>query len=168
MTTQLQSFCIRILQVKPLLNFKQCKKRLTWTTQKRYWTVGQWSKVTFSDESKFCISLGNRGPRVWRKPYKADKPSIKFPQCTMVWGGTSTAGVGFCIFCEQMSLLLSIKKSWSIFYFRQLSNCLKVTSFYSNTTWLLFITANPLRLKPYVVYRVWDTGPVLANKLSVS
>ncbi|KAJ7341626.1 hypothetical protein JRQ81_005953, partial [Phrynocephalus forsythii] len=29
--------------------------------------VAQWSKVHFSDESNFCISLGNQGPRVWRK-----------------------------------------------------------------------------------------------------
>ena len=58
----------RIPRVKPLLNFKQCKKRSTWATEKRYWTVGQWSQAIFSDESKFCILLGNRGPRIWRKP----------------------------------------------------------------------------------------------------
>ena len=45
----------RIPKVKLLLNLKQCKKRLTWATEKRYWTVGQWSRVIFSDESKFCI-----------------------------------------------------------------------------------------------------------------
>ncbi|MCI4389734.1 hypothetical protein PGIGA_G00101890, partial [Pangasianodon gigas] len=42
----------------PLLNNKQ---------QKKNWSVAQWSKVLFSDESKFCISFGNQGPRVWRK-----------------------------------------------------------------------------------------------------
>ena len=63
----------RIARVKPLLNFKQCKKRLTWATEKRYWTVEQWSRVIFSDESEFCISLGNRGLRVWRKSYEAAK-----------------------------------------------------------------------------------------------
>ncbi len=26
------------------------------------WTVAQWSKVLFSDESKFCISFGNKVP----------------------------------------------------------------------------------------------------------
>ncbi len=36
--------------------------------EKKNWTVAQWSKVHFSDESKFCISFGNQGPRVWRKP----------------------------------------------------------------------------------------------------
>ncbi len=38
------------------------------------WTVAQWSKVLFSDESKFCISFGNQGPRVWRKSGEAQNP----------------------------------------------------------------------------------------------
>ncbi len=38
--------------------------------RRRNWTVAQWSKVLFSDESKFCISFGNQGPRVWRKVEK--------------------------------------------------------------------------------------------------
>ncbi len=38
--------------------------------EKKNWTVAQWSKVLFSDESKFCISFGNQGPRVWRKVEK--------------------------------------------------------------------------------------------------
>ncbi len=31
------------------------QRRLTWATEKKNWTVAQWSKVLFSDESKFCI-----------------------------------------------------------------------------------------------------------------
>ncbi len=31
------------------------KRRLTWAKEKKNWTVAQWSKVFFSDESKFCI-----------------------------------------------------------------------------------------------------------------
>ncbi len=54
------------------------------------WTVAQWSKVLFSDESKFCISFGNQGPRVWRKSGEAPNPcclksSVKFPQSVMIW-----------------------------------------------------------------------------------
>ncbi len=46
--------------------------------------ITQWSKVLFSDESKFCISFGNQGPRVWRKSGEAQNPcclksSVKFP-----------------------------------------------------------------------------------------
>uniref|UniRef100_A0A667XRJ5 Tc1-like transposase DDE domain-containing protein n=1 Tax=Myripristis murdjan TaxID=586833 RepID=A0A667XRJ5_9TELE len=52
---------------------------------KKDWTVAHWSKVLFSDESKFCISFGNQGPRVWRKRGEAQNPScltssVKFPQ----------------------------------------------------------------------------------------
>ncbi len=42
-----------------------------------------------SDESKFCISFGNQGPRVWRKSGEAHNPcclksSVKFPQSVMI------------------------------------------------------------------------------------
>ncbi len=38
-----------------------CRQRcLTWAKQTKNWTVAQWSKVLFSDESKFCISFGNK------------------------------------------------------------------------------------------------------------
>ncbi len=48
--------------------------RLTWAKEKKNWTVVQWSKVLFSDESKFCISFGNQGPRVWKKGGEAHTP----------------------------------------------------------------------------------------------
>ncbi len=51
---------------KPLLNQKQHQKHLPWAVEKKNWTVTQWSKVLFSDESKFFILFGNQGPRVWR------------------------------------------------------------------------------------------------------
>ncbi len=31
------------------------QRRITWAKEKKNWTVAQWSKVLFSDESKFCI-----------------------------------------------------------------------------------------------------------------
>ncbi len=43
--------------------------------EKKNGTVAQWSKVLFSDESTFCISFGNQGPRVWRKTVEAQNPS---------------------------------------------------------------------------------------------
>ncbi len=85
---------------KPLLNQRQCQKHLTWSVEKKNWTVAQWSKVLFSDESKFCISFGNQGPRVWRKSGEAQNPcclksSVKFPQSVMIiWAAMSSAGVG--------------------------------------------------------------------------
>ncbi len=84
---------------KPLLNQRQRQKHLTWAVEKKNWTVAQWSKVLFSDESKFCISFGNQGPRVWRKSGEAQNPcclkySMKFPQSVMIWASMSSAGVG--------------------------------------------------------------------------
>ncbi len=84
---------------KPLLNQRPRQKHLTWAVEKNNWTVAQWSKVLFSDESKFCISFGNQGPRVWRKSGEAQNPcclksSVKFPQSVMIWAAMSSAGVG--------------------------------------------------------------------------
>ncbi len=75
------------------------QRRLTWSKEKKNWTIAQWSKILFSDESKFCISFGNQGPRVWRKDGEAHTPSclkssVKFPQSVMIWGALSSAGVG--------------------------------------------------------------------------
>ncbi len=83
---------------KPLLNQRQRQKHLTWAVEKKNWTVAQWSKVLFLDESKFCISFGNQGPRVWRKSGEAQNPcclksSVKFPQSVMIWAAMSSAGV---------------------------------------------------------------------------
>ncbi len=83
------------------------QRRLTWAKEKKNWTVTQWSKVLFSDQSKFCISFGNQGPRVWRKGGEAHSPSclkscVKFPQSLMIWGAMSSAGVGpLCFFENQ-------------------------------------------------------------------
>ncbi len=74
-----------------------CRQRhLTWAKEKKNWTVAQWSKVLFSDESKFCFSFGES--RVWRKGGEAHSPrclksSVKFPQSVMIWGAMSPAGV---------------------------------------------------------------------------
>ncbi len=81
------------------------QRRLTWAMEKKNWTVAQWSKVLFSDESKFCISFGNQGPRVWRKGGEAHsssgfKSSVKFPQSVMTWGAMSSAHVGLLCFLK--------------------------------------------------------------------
>lgn len=78
---------------------QETKKRLAWAKDKKDWTAAEWSKVMFSDESNFCISFGNQGPRVWRKSGEAQNPrcmrsSVKFPPSVMVWGAMSSAGVG--------------------------------------------------------------------------
>ncbi len=87
-------FSCRIPCVKPLLNNRQRQKRLAWAKDKKDWTAAEWSKVMFSDESKFCISFGNQGPRVWRKRGEAQNPSCLSVKSVMVWVDMSSAGVG--------------------------------------------------------------------------
>ncbi len=100
---------------KPLLNQRQRQKRLTWAVEKKNWTVAQWSKVLFSDESKFSISFGIQGPRVWRKSGEAQNPSclkssVKFPQSVMIWAAMSSAGVGPLCFLSPQSTQPSTRK----------------------------------------------------------
>ncbi len=88
---------------KPLLKQEHRQKHLTWAKEKKNWTVAQWSKVLFSDESKFSISFENQGPRVWRKSGEAQNPcclksSAKFPQSVMTWAAMASAGVGSLFF----------------------------------------------------------------------
>ncbi len=95
----LRSDIFRKRTTKPLLKQKHRQKHLTWAKKKNNWTVAQWSKVLFSDESKCNISFGNQCPRVWRKSGEAQNPcclksSMKFPQSLMIWAAMSSAGVG--------------------------------------------------------------------------
>ncbi len=94
---------MRIVKQNRFKNLGELHKK--WTEagvkkkKKKNWTVAQWSKVLFSDESKFCISFGNQGPRLWRKGGEAHSPSclkssVKFPQSVMICGAMSSAGVG--------------------------------------------------------------------------
>ncbi len=95
---------MRIVKKNRFKNLGELHKKWTETgvkkkKKKKNWTVAQWSKVLFSDESKFCISFGNQGPRVWRKDGEAHRPSclkssVKFPQSVMICGAMSSAGVG--------------------------------------------------------------------------
>ncbi len=79
--------------------------RLTWAKEKKNWTVVQWSKVLFPDESKFCISFGNQGLRVWRKSGEAHSPSclkssVKFPQSVMIWVQCHLLVLVHCVFLK--------------------------------------------------------------------
>ncbi len=103
---------------KPLL--KHCQ-HLTWAKEKKNWTVAQWSKVLFSDESQFCISFGYQGPRVWRKSGEAQNPcclksSVKFPQSVMIWASMSSAGVGIHFLKSTVNAAIYQEISWKLFF----------------------------------------------------
>ncbi len=92
--------------------------------------------------SKFCISFGNQGPRVWRKGGEAHSPScmkssVKFPQSVMIWGAMSSAGVGPLCFLKPTSLHPFTKKFWSTSCFFLLTSFLKMLISFSSRIWHL-------------------------------
>lgn len=64
-----------------------------------HWTVDDWSKVIFSDESKFDVSVGDNRKRIIRDKTEAFnkdclKRTVKFAKGVMIWGCMSGKGVG--------------------------------------------------------------------------
>ncbi len=118
------------------------QRRLTWAKKKKNWTVTQWSKVLFSDESKFCISFGNQGPRVWRKVEKlraqvAWSPVLSFH--SLWWFGVQChlLVLVHCVFWKPTSLHSFTKKFWSTSCFLLLTIFLKMLISFSSRIWLL-------------------------------
>lgn len=76
---------------KPYLSPANVIKRLAWAKAHQHWTVDQWKRVLFSDESPFTISF-KRKCRVWRVPNsrydcKNMRSTIKHDKKINVWGG---------------------------------------------------------------------------------
>jgi len=88
---------------KPLLSIRNIRKRLTWAKEHVKWTDQEWSKIIWSDESKYCI-FGNDGPsHVWRKNGEAPKPKNVIP--TVKHGGGKLANI-FVSFCPPYAYFL--------------------------------------------------------------
>lgn len=80
------------------MNAKQRKRRVDWCKAHRHWTVEQWRRVIWSDESPFTLSY-NRRTRVWRCAHEKWKPfalrgTLKHDQKINVWGCFAAHGVG--------------------------------------------------------------------------
>ncbi len=55
-------FSVEYLITKIFDSYSPSQKHLTWAKEKKYWTVAQWSKVLFSDESTFAFHLEIKVP----------------------------------------------------------------------------------------------------------
>ncbi len=79
---------------KPLLKQKHHQKHLTWAKEKKNWTVDQWSKVLFSDESTFSfhleIKVPESGGRVERNRKHVAWGPVWSPQSVMIWAAMSS------------------------------------------------------------------------------
>lgn len=91
---------------KQLLTEPMKKKRLAWAKQYRSWTIEQWRKVLFTDESHFFVQ-GQQVRYVRRSSgdklsYQHVNQTVKHPQKVMFWGCFSAAGPGRLHVCDGM------------------------------------------------------------------
>ena len=78
---------------KPLLTVKDRLKRRKWCKERMYWSVEDWARVIFSDESNFEVF--NRKGRVFVKRYHSEKFDNKFV-VPRLQGGGGSAGIWGC------------------------------------------------------------------------
>ena len=84
---------------KPLLTKKHIKSRFDFGLKHQKWTVEDWKKVLFSDESKLNRRGSDGKTWTWRKSgellkAKHIKQTVKHDDSVMVWGCFSSACVG--------------------------------------------------------------------------
>lgn len=83
---------------KPFISNNNRRKRLKWCHARKHWTVDQWRKVLWTDESPFVLRFNNK-KRVWRmKNERYEKKcmtgSVKHDKKINVWGCFAAHGVG--------------------------------------------------------------------------
>ena len=90
-----------IKRKKPLLQKKHRQARLSFAKKYQHWTEQDWSKIIWSDESKFMIFGSDGKQYCWRRPSESlqDKnvtPTVKYGGGSiMVWGCMTFHGIGY-------------------------------------------------------------------------
>ncbi len=99
---QLKLYCAKR---KPYVNSVQKRRQLLWARRHLGWTITQWKRVLWSDESVFQVFFGRNGCRVLRTKEEKDHPDcyqqqVQKPGSVMVWGCVSALGKGNLHFCD--------------------------------------------------------------------
>ena len=85
---------------KPLISKKNRKARLQFAREHRNWTIKDWSKILWSDESKYNLFSSDgikyiRRPENQRDNVRYQVPTVKHGGgSVMVWGCFSRDGIG--------------------------------------------------------------------------
>jgi transposase len=93
---------------KPFITEKNRRIRVEWSQEHLHWTVEQWRKVLWSDESSYVLRYAQR-TQVWRRKNERYKPfattaTVKHDKKIMVWGAFAAHGVGNIYRVEGMHL----------------------------------------------------------------
>ena len=83
-----------VARKKPFVTETQKIKRLEWCLERQNWTLEQWRRMIWTDESSFEFGSGGRQRRVWRKKGKTEAYKSKYLQPTFksrrtsvqIWG----------------------------------------------------------------------------------
>ncbi|GBO36422.1 Transposable element Tc1 transposase [Araneus ventricosus] len=91
----------------PLLNKRRHQLRLQWTRENRGWTMDEWKRVAWSDESRFLVHHVDGRARVRRLSGEQLLPSCTAGHTQaggggiMLWGPFSWAALGPVVVVEQ-------------------------------------------------------------------
>ena len=89
------------ITVKKLLLRKQNNfKRPQWTKSHKDWTIEQWNKVLWTDESKFEIFLSNTRVYVWRRLSERAANAYITPTVKHGWGSIMVWWRGAFAYCK--------------------------------------------------------------------
>jgi transposase len=100
-TLRSMGFVAQIKKKKPLISNENRIKRYKWAKKYQHWTVADWSKVIFSDETKINIWGSDGVKYFWKRPNDPLQShhldlTVKFGKGSlMMWGCMSIHGVGF-------------------------------------------------------------------------
>ncbi len=126
---QLKLYCAKR---KPYVNSVQKRRRLLWARRHLGWTITQWKRVLWSDESVFQVFFGRNGRRVLRTKEEKDHPDcyqqqVQKPGSVMVWGCVSALGKGNLHFCDGT---INAEKYIEILATLQIGKCFTVPTFF--------------------------------------
>ena len=91
----------RVKRKKPLLKKSHRQRRLEFALKYQDWTMEDWAKIIWSDESKFNLFGSDGREYCWKKPGEPlqdahVKPTVKYGGgSVMVWGCMTWHGVGY-------------------------------------------------------------------------
>lgn len=96
-----------VARAKPLISEDNKRKRLAWALERKDWTIAEWKKIVWSDESTFSQFSQGRSLRVWRVPEEEFDPScltatVKHSPSRMFWG---------CFSWHKMGPLVPLRES---------------------------------------------------------